>query len=74
MSVKEYMELLESAGIVVAEKEVARLDRLTDQDGIIEREEFVTYAKKSSVMKQLLEGERSRNVDKAELAFKVKIL
>eukprot|EP00090_Calanus_glacialis_P022286 TRINITY_DN34406_c0_g1_i1.p1 TRINITY_DN34406_c0_g1~~TRINITY_DN34406_c0_g1_i1.p1 ORF type:complete len:157 (-),score=73.99 TRINITY_DN34406_c0_g1_i1:128-598(-) len=70
VSVKEYMELLESAGIVLEDKEVARLDRLTDKDGIIEREEFVNYAKKSPVMKQLLDGERARNVDKAELAFK----
>merc|ERR1712106_541338 len=43
---------------------------LADKDGIIEREEFVSYAKKSAVMKQLLDGERARNVDKAELAFK----
>ena len=72
VSVKEYLDLLESAGIVLEEKEVARLDRLADKEGIIEREEFVSYAKKSPVMKQLVEGERARNVDKAELAFKVK--
>ena len=73
MCVKDYMELLESAGVVVGGKEVARLDRLTDQEGIIEREEFLSYSKKSSVMKQLLDGERGRGVDKAELAFKVRI-
>ena len=35
------------------------------------REEFSTFAKKSPSVKEYLDGERRKGVDKAELAFKV---
>ena len=57
--------------------------QITDEAGYIPRDEFVDYAKRSSAVKELTEkglsSSRSAtsghtNLDKAELAFKVKIL
>ena len=54
--------------------EVARLERITQEDGMIEREQFKEFAKRSPAVKEFtMRGSKSRvsNLDKAELAFKV---
>ena len=73
VSAKEYIELLEASGVDLDEKEIAKIDKMTNEMGIIDKSEFLAYAKKSSVFKNLLEGEK-HNFDKAELAFKVRSL
>ena len=70
VSVKEYLELLETAGIEIEEKEVAKLEKMASDDGLVERHDFIHYAKKSSMFKTLVDAEK-HHFDKAELAFKV---
>ena len=72
VSVKEYLELLETAGIEIEEKEVAKLEKMASDDGLVERHDFIHYAKKSSMFKTLVDAEK-HHFDKAELAFKVSI-
>ena len=74
MSVKQYLELLESSGIETNDKDTAKLDKLSNDDGLIERSEFLSYAKKSHVFKSLQEELEKQHYDKAELAFKVCIV
>jgi len=69
VSAKEYIELLEASGVDLDEKEIAKIDKMTSELGIIDKNVFLAYAKKSSVFKNLLEEEK-HNFDKAELAFK----
>jgi len=69
VSVKEYLELLETNGIEIEEKEVAKLEKMASDDGLVERHDFVHYAKKSSMFKTLVDAEK-HHFDKAELAFK----
>ena len=71
MSVKQYLELLEASGIETNDKDTAKLDKLSNDDGLIERSEFLSYAKKSHVFKSLQEELEKQHYDKAELAFKV---
>ena len=71
VSAKEYIELLEASGVDLDEKEIAKIDKMTSELGIIDKNDFLAYAKKSSVFKNLLEEEK-HNFDKAELAFKVR--
>jgi len=68
--VKEYLELLESSGIATEERDIARLEKIANDDGMIERSEFVSYAKRSNVFKSLQEESEKQHFDKAELAFK----
>ena len=68
---KEYLELLESSGIATEERDIARLEKIANDDGMIERSEFVSYAKRSNVFKSLQEESEKQHFDKAELAFKV---
>lgn len=70
ISLKLWLNMLGSQGLEPDAKEMVRVERITDTEGIIDRQEFMEFAKKSAVMKEYLDGERSRNVDKAELAFK----
>ena len=70
MSVKEYLELLEAAGVGLDDRDIAKLDKMSNEEGLIERSVFLAYAKKSSLCKSLLDAEKHQ-FDKAELAFKV---
>ena len=65
------MQVLESAGVEPNEREVAKLERMADDSGEIERETFTAYAKKSEAFNKYIESERKSGVDKAEIAFKV---
>ena len=72
--VKTFIEVLGSCHIQLDHKEVARLERITQEDGMIEREQFIEFAKRSPAVKEFtMRGSKSRvsNLDKAELAFKV---
>ena len=53
------------------EREVSKLERMSDESGEIERETFMAYAKKSEAFKEYMEAERKSGIDKAEIAFKV---
>ena len=74
---------MSSSHIQFEKKELAKLNKITDDDGFIERGEFFEYARKSVAMKEYTEkhfgtGRKvSQNnstvaLDKAELTFKVK--
>ena len=71
--------MLEKRGIKVEEKELVRINKMTDNNGTIGREEFSDFAKHSSSVKLLMERlERvnnpkppKANIDKAAAAFKV---
>ena len=63
-------------------KELAKLGRMTNDDGFMDRGEFMDYAKKSHAVKEYTDKSAGAgrkisippvnvNVDKAELAFKV---
>ena len=82
ISVKNYMEVMDSYHVEFDKKEIAKLNRITDDDGFMERDGFLEYARKSSAIKEFTEkgagggGKTStckinKNMDKAELAFKV---
>ena len=71
VSGKDYLDALEAAGITIDDREIAKVDKMTNDDGLIERKVFLDYAKKSSALKSLLDSERN-HFDKAELAFKVR--
>eukprot|EP00090_Calanus_glacialis_P009482 TRINITY_DN17854_c0_g1_i1.p1 TRINITY_DN17854_c0_g1~~TRINITY_DN17854_c0_g1_i1.p1 ORF type:complete len:167 (+),score=64.28 TRINITY_DN17854_c0_g1_i1:14-514(+) len=73
--VKTFMDVLGSCHIQLEPKEVARLERITQEDGMIEREQFLEFAKRSPAVKEFtMRGSKSRvsnlDLDKAELAFK----
>ena len=65
--------------VELEKKEMAKLDKMTDDDGFMDKGEFMEFARKSSAVKEWTEkcvgGKRtssqSINVDKAEIAFKV---
>ena len=68
------MDVLGSCHIQLEPKEVARLERITQEDGMISRDQFIEFAKRSQAVKEFsVRGNKSRvyNLDKAELAFKV---
>ena len=71
MSGKDYLVLLEAAGISIDAREIAKLDKMTNEEGLIDRKVFLDYAKKSSALKSLMDSEK-QHYDKAELAFKVR--
>ena len=74
--VKTFMEVLGSSHVQFEPKELARLERITNEVGLIETEEFMDYAKRSAAVKEFsLRGSRGGGSkhDKAELAFKVRI-
>ena len=71
VSGKDYLVLLEAAGISIDDREIAKLDKMTNDEGLIDRKVFLDYAKKSSALKSLIDSEK-QHFDKAELAFKVK--
>ena len=56
------------------DREVSKLERMSDESGEIERETFTAYAKKSEAFKEYMEAERKSGIDKAEIAFKVNLL
>ena len=73
---------MEISHVEFEKKELAKLDRMTNDDGFMDRGEFMDYAKNSSAVKQYTEKSAGAgrkislapvnvNVDKAELAFKV---
>jgi len=68
--VQGYRDVLSGHGLHLDDKEAARINRLSDNDGMMERPDFIEYAKKSATVKEWLDAEKSKNVDKAELAFK----
>jgi len=70
ISVKQFLEVLESAGVEPNDREVSKLERMSDESGEIERETFTAYAKKSEAFKEYMEAERKSGIDKAEIAFK----
>jgi len=70
ISVALFVDVLSGYNIDIESRELAKLTRLSDEDGNIDRQEFIEYAKKSSLIKEFIEAEKSKNVDKAELAFK----
>ena len=72
VSGKDYLEALEAAGISIDDREIAKVDKMTNDDGLIDRKVFLDYAKKSSALKSLLDSEKN-HFDKAELAFKVRL-
>ena len=65
------LQVLESAGVEPNDREVSKLERMSDESGEIERETFTAYAKKSEAFKEYMEAERKSGIDKAEIAFKV---
>ena len=76
------MDVMGASNVEFDKKELAKLEKLTDDEGLIERSEFIEYAKKSSAVKEYTEkccggpkkiSTSNVNVDKAELAFKVKL-
>ena len=69
------MEVLSSSHVEFEPKELARLERITSEEGMIGQEEFKEYAKRSAAVKELsLRGKSSGpKLDKAELAFKVRL-
>ena len=72
--VKTFIEVLCSCHIQLEPKEVASLDRITQEDGMIERERFIEFAKRSPAVKEFsMRGSKGRvfNLVKAELPFKV---
>ena len=72
--VKTFMEVLGSCHLQLEPKEVARLERITQEDGMIEREQFIEFAKRSPAVKEYsMRGSKGRvsNRDKTEFAFKV---
>ena len=74
VSVTTFLEVLGSCHIELEPKEMARLERITSEEGVIEQEEFMEYAKRSAAVKEFsLRGSKNSgaNLDKAELAFKV---
>ena len=72
VSGKNYLELLEAAGISIDDREIGKVDKMTNDEGLIDRKVFLDYAKKSSALKSLMDSEK-QHTDKAELAFKVRI-
>ena len=70
-NIKNHFQVLESAGVEPNEREVSKLERMSDESGEIERETFMAYAKKSEAFKEYMEAERKSGLDKAEIAFKV---
>lgn len=61
-------------------KEQKKLDKLVNGEGLIKREEFIEFSKKSQAVKELgLRGSRSSTpvrkaeIDKAEVVFRVNI-
>ena len=59
-------------------KEMSKLDKMTDDDGFMDKGEFIEYAKKSTAVKEWTDksigGKKTSHnisVDKAEIAFKV---
>ena len=68
--------------VVFDKKEIGKLDKISDAEGFMEREEFLEYARKSSAVKESVEkgsggggktsiGKTGKNMDRAELAFMV---
>ena len=74
LSVKLYRDVLGAAGVEIDSKESHKLAKLVDDDGLMNRQEFHVYARKSSAMQDYLKHEKSKGIDKAELAFKVKFI
>ena len=71
-----FLEILASSNINVDPKENEKIEKITDEDGMIEKEEFKEFAKRSAAVKEFLKKEKMQrvsHVDKAELVFKVMI-
>ena len=69
-----FLEILASSNINVDPKENEKIEKITDEDGMIEKEEFKEFAKRSAAVKEFLNKEKMQrigHVDKAELVFKV---
>ena len=62
--------------VKVDSKESEKLENITDDDGMIEKEKLREFAKRSAAVKEFLKKEKMQrvsHVDKAELVFKVMI-
>ncbi|XP_023349870.1 troponin C, skeletal muscle [Eurytemora carolleeae] len=70
ISVKSLLEVLNANKIQPDSREMAKIEKLSDDHGNIDRQEFMDFAKKSSLIKEFLDSERTKNIDKAEIAFK----
>jgi Ca2+-binding EF-hand superfamily protein len=68
--VQGFVDVLSGHNLHLDDKETARVERMCDNDGMMERPDFIEYAKKAHIVKEWLDAEKSKNVDKAELAFK----
>ena len=80
---KTYLEVMGSYHVVLDKKEIGKLEKISDKEGMMDRDEILEYARKSSVVKEFVEkglggsggksnaGKSGKNVDKAEIAFKV---
>ena len=65
---------MNTANIELEERELAKIDKISSDEGLVEKERFEEFARKSHSVKELFKKERrssSINVDKAVLAFKV---
>jgi len=70
VSVKALLDVFSGNSINPSTRELEKIERLADDEGYIERIEFLEYAKKSSLVKEYMDSEKSKSIDKAELAFK----
>ena len=81
---KNYMDVIGSSHMELDKKEMTKLNKITDDEGFIDRGEFLEYARKSSAVKEFTERgacgpgtgkttscKINKNMDKAELAFRV---
>ena len=62
--------------VKVDSKESEKLENITNDDGMIEKEKLREFAKRSAAVKEFLKKEKMQrvsHVDKAELVFKVMI-
>ena len=81
ISTKNYLDVMSASHVEVDKKEMTKFDKMTDDDGFMDKGEFMEYAKKSTAVKEwtdkCVRGKKtshSVNIDKAEIAFKVTFL
>jgi len=77
VSTKNYLDVMSASHVEFDKKEMSKLDKMTDDDGFMDKGEFIEYAKKSTAVKEWTDksigGKKTSHnisVDKAEIAFK----
>jgi len=71
VEISRFMDYLSGKSVSLDEHDIGRLNKITDDHGIIEKEAFVHFFKKSDVLKDFLDSQRrTDHLDKALLAFK----